>query len=120
MDGESVERLMDIILQMKINLAHVTQTLQDQTYEIRQQLAVIFEQETKGLQDCLSGIDEKIEQCSSYIEEHRRLYASLKTMRHKLVQLGAEPSPMPAALPEDGIERVIAWRLNELRSQGRI
>ena len=47
MDGESVERLMDIILQMKINLGHVTETLCQQSQEIREQLGNIFEQERK-------------------------------------------------------------------------
>jgi predicted anti-sigma-YlaC factor YlaD len=120
MDSEAVERLMDIVLQMQINLAQVTQTLQQQTCEMRQQLQVIFENEQKALDDCLVRIDEKLNECSVCIEAYRRGYSSLETMRYKLVQLGAEPAPMPAALPEDGIDRIIQWRLNELRSQGRV
>lgn len=120
MNSESMERLMDILLQMQINLAHVTQTLQEQTYEIRQQLEVIFEEQKKSLDDCLGRIDEKLNECSVSIEDYRRGHSGLETMRHKLVQLGAEPGPMPAALPAEGIDGIIQWRLNELRSQGRI
>jgi hypothetical protein len=70
MDGESVERLMEIILQMKINLVHVTETLHQQTYEVRHQFGAIFEKEKKGLDDCLQGIDEKIKQCAVYVEDY--------------------------------------------------
>ena len=45
MSGQSVERLMDVILQMRINLAHVTETLHQQTFEIREQLGAVFEEE---------------------------------------------------------------------------
>ena len=120
MNGEPMERLMDIVLQMQINLAHVTQTLQEQTCEIRQQFQVIFEEQKNGLDDCLRGIDEKLHECSVSTEDYRRIYSSLEAMRDKLVQLGAAPTNMPAALPADGIDGVIQWRLNELRAQGRI
>ena len=38
MSGQSVDRLMDVVLQMRINLSHITETLHQQTCEIRQQL----------------------------------------------------------------------------------
>lgn len=120
MNGESMERLMEIILQMQINLAHVTHTLQEQTYEIRQQLEIIFQEQKKDLNGCLRRIDEKLNECSVCVEDYRRGYSTLETMRHKLVQLGAEPASMPAPLPADGIDGIVQWRLNELRSQGRI
>ena len=120
MDSEAVERLIDIVLQMQINLAHVTQTLQQQTYEMRQQLQLIFENQRKALDDCIVRMDEKLSECSVCVENYRRGYSSLETMRYKLVQLGADPAPMPAALPADGIDTIIQWRLNELRSQGRL
>ena len=74
MDGESLERLMDIILQMKINLVHITETLNQQSQEIRQQLETIFEEERKALDDCLNGIDDKLKECSVYVEDYKRLY----------------------------------------------
>jgi len=120
MNGDSVGRLMEIVLQMKINLVHVTETLQQQTYEIRDQLGIIFEKEKSALDDCLHGIDDKLTECSVYVEDYKRLYAELASMRDKLVQLGAEPSSLPAALPADQLEGVVAWRLQELRAQGKI
>ena len=120
MAGESAERLMDVLLQMRINLKQITVTFQEQTQEIRQYMAAIFEEEKKALEDCLSGIDDKLKECSVYVEDYERLYSSLAAMRDKLVQLGAEPSPMPAALPTDQFDGVVAWRLQELRSQGKL
>jgi ABC-type enterochelin transport system substrate-binding protein len=120
MDGESVERLMDIVLQMKINLSHVTETLCQQSHEIQEQLGKIFEQEKKALERCLGGIDDKLTECSVYVDDYRRLYMTIAAMREKLVRLGAEPSSLPPAYPSDQIEAVVAWRLQELRSQGKI
>ena len=53
MDGQSVERLMDIILQMRMNLGHINETLQQQTYEIRQQLNAVFEEQKLSLEKIL-------------------------------------------------------------------
>jgi len=120
MDNGAVERLMDIILQMKINLAQVTETFHQQTYEIRQQLAAIFEEEKKALADCLSGIDDHLKECAIYIEDYQRLHASLCAMHEKLVQLGGAPSALPAALPTDQIDGVLSWRIQELRAQSKL
>jgi hypothetical protein len=120
MNGQSVERLMEIILQMRINLAHINETLHEQTFEIRQQLGLVFEDEKQALERCLDGIDEKLRECSASVEDYRRRRASLVTMREKLVQLGADPSVLPMALPEDNAEGIIAWRLRELKEQGKL
>ena len=120
MDAQSVERLMEIVLQMKINLAHVTETLHQQNDEIREEFGSIFENENKAMEHCLSGIDDKLRECASCIEDYKKSYSNLAAMREKLVRLGAQPSLMPEALPGDGIEEIVAWRLRELRSQGRI
>jgi hypothetical protein len=120
MDAESVERLIEIILQMKINLVHVTETLHQQTHEIRQQLGAIFESERKGLQGCLNQIDDKLRECALCVEDYKRSYANLASMREKLVQLGAHPSILPEGLPSAEIDAIVAWRLHELHSQGRI
>jgi hypothetical protein len=120
MSGQSVERLMDIILQMRINLAHVTETLNQQTFEIREQLGAVFEEEKQVLQRCLSDLDERLEECSACIDDYQRLYASLAVMREKLVQLGADPSVLPASLPSESVTDIISWRLRELKEQGRL
>lgn len=119
MDNESIERLMNIILQMKINLAHVNETLQQQTHEIRAELSVIFEGEKKALESCLSNIDEKLKECSVYVDDYQRRYTALSAMREKLVKLGAEPGAMPAGLPSLAVEDVVAWRVKELNHQGK-
>jgi hypothetical protein len=119
MNGESVERLMEIILQMKINLSHINETLHQQTYEIREQLGMVFEDEKRALERCLNSIDDKLKECSIHADEYQRLYASLATMREKLVQLGAEPSALPTAMPVTNVEAIIAWRLRELSPLGK-
>jgi hypothetical protein len=120
MDGESVERLMDIILQMKINLAHINETLHEQSFEIRQQLGAVFEEEKKLLDNYLCGIDDKLRECSTSIHEYQRLYASLAAMREKLVLLGGDPSAMPTAFPPDQLEEIVAWRLRQLKDQCKL
>jgi hypothetical protein len=120
MNGESVERLMEIILQMKINLSHINETLHQQTYEIREQLGLVFEGEKQALECCLNSIDDKLKECATSVDEYQRLYASLSTMREKLVQLGAEPGTLPTAMPVTNVEGIIAWRLRELRQLGKV
>lgn len=120
MSGQSIERLMDVILQMRINLAHVTETLHQQTFEIRQQLDSVFEEQKQALEHCLNGIDERLQECSVCIHDYQRLYANLAVMREKLVQLGALPSELPACLPGDDIAEIINRRLGNLKEQGRL
>ncbi|HXF75917.1 MAG TPA: hypothetical protein VNN13_07470, partial [Methylomirabilota bacterium] len=120
MNLQSVERLMEIILQMRINLAHINETLHQQTCEIREQLGVVFEEEKQTLERCLSSIDEKLTDCSAAIEEYQRRRAALLAMREKLIRMGAEPEALPLGLPEGDTESIVAWRLRELRVQGKI
>ena len=111
---------MDIILQMKINLAHINETLHQQTYEIRQQLGAVYEDEKKSLDRCLAGIDEKLKECAVSINDYRQLYATLSGMRAKLVQLGGDPSFLPDAMPAESIDSVLAWRIHDLKDQGKL
>jgi hypothetical protein len=120
MNGQSVERLMDIILQMKINLAHINETLVQQTYEIREQLGLVFDEEKETLERCLGTIDEKLQQCSMLISDYQRRHGELSVMRDKLVQLGAEPGVLPPLLPGETVENIIAWRLSALREERRL
>lgn len=120
MNGESVERLMDIILQMKINLAHINETLVQQTFEIREQLGLVFDEERKTLERFLSTIDEKLQECSTLIIDYQRRHAELCAMREKLVQLGAEPTVLPPLLPGETVENILSWRVRGLRDEGRL
>jgi len=119
MNGQSMERLMDVVLQMKINLSHISDTLHQQSFEIRQQVGAVFEEECKSLERCLGGIDEKLKECAGYVNDYQQLHATLAGMRAKLIQLGAEPSALPAALPGERIEDVILWRVQELKASGK-
>ena len=120
MDSESVERLMDIMLQMKINFAHITETLHQQTIEIRQQLGIVFENEKKSLEDRLAAVDRKLTECATCVESYQMMYAHVALLRAKLVQLGGDPTPMPAPLPTNELDAVVAWRLQELKLGGKI
>lgn len=120
MNSEALERLMDIMLQMKINFTHITETLHQQTIEIRQQLGIVFENEKKGLEDCLAAVDGKLKECAAGVENYRIMYAHLSSLREKLVQLGGYPTALPAALPTDDFDAVVAWRLQELKFKGKI
>lgn len=120
MDGQSVERLMDIILQMRMNLGHINDTLQQQTYEIRQQLGAVFEEQKRSLENGLCEIDRKLQECSSSMQECQRLYGSLAVMREKLVQLGGDPSAMPAALGGEPSDELLMGRLRQLQDLGKL
>ena len=120
MNGQSIERLMDVVLQMKINLSHINDTLHQQSFEIRQQVDAVFEEERQSLERCLGVIDDKLKECADYVNDYRHLHATLTGMRAKLIQLGAEPCALPAALPGEGIEDVILWRVQELKSTGKL
>jgi len=115
-----MERLMDVVLQMKINLAHINDTLHQQSFEIRQQVGAVFEEERKSLERCLGGIDEKLKECAGFVNDYQQLHGTLSGMRAKLIQLGAEPSALPAALPGERIEDVILWRVQELKASGKL
>jgi hypothetical protein len=120
MRGESADRLMDIILQMRINMAHINETLQLQTFEIGQELAGIFEDQKKSLDGYLNAIDAKLQECAAHIDDYRRVYATLAGVRQKLVQLGSAPSPLPTPLSGESTESVLLWRVNELKEQGKL
>lgn len=119
-NGESVERLMDIILQMRMNLGHINDTLQQQTDEIRQQLGAVFEEQKRGLEKKLSEIDAKLLECSTSLHDCRRLHVSLAAMREKLVQLGGDPSALPASMGVAPLEEVLLDRLRLLRDLGKL
>ena len=72
------------------------------------------------LEGCLDGIDERLKECSVFVEDYKRQYAELCVMSERLRQLGAEPNSLPLGLPADRVEGVVAWRLQELRAQGKI
>ena len=120
MDGESVERLMDIILQMRMNLGHINETLHQQTYEIRQQLDAVFEEQKRSLEKNLREIDGKLQECTSSMQECQRLYGSLAVMREKLVQLGGEPSAMPGSLGSEPADEALAARLRQLKDLAKL
>lgn len=120
MNDQSVDRLMDIILQMKINLGHISEILQQQTFEIRDQLVGVFDEGKHTLDRDLSIIDEKLTECSKYVSDYQRRRAKLIAMREKLIQLGAEPGAVPCELPEHTFENIIAWRLRALKDQGKL
>lgn len=120
MGGQSVERLMEIILQMRINTAHINETLQQQTFEICQELSAIFEQQKGALAVYLGAIDNKLKECSCRVDDYQRVYASLAAVRTKLEQLGAPPSTLPEPLPSETLEGILSWRVRELIEQGKI
>jgi hypothetical protein len=120
MDNESVEKLMEILLQMRINMRQISETFQLQTQEIRQQLVAIFERDVKGLADCLNRVDKKLNECSTAIDDYRQRYGALAGMREKMLQLGAEPGTLPPQLPSDQLDGVIAWRLQELQARAKL
>jgi hypothetical protein len=120
MASDAVRGLSEILLQMKINLAHVSDILGHQTEEIRSQLSLIHEEEEKALADRLQRIDENLTECAGFVEAYRRRYTSLGRIRDRLVQLGGAPGPLPSPLPDKEIDGVLTWCLRELKNRGKL
>ena len=120
MDSEAANRLMEILLQMRINLKQISETVQLQTQEIRQQLVEIFQRDVKELDGCIERIDGRLSACARAVAEYRRSHAALAAVREKMLPLGAEPGVLPPELPSDQVEEVIAWRVQELKASGRL
>lgn len=120
MNSDSANRLMEILLQMRINVKQISETFQLQTQEIRQQLVAIFQRDIKELNDCVERIDGKLSDCANAVADYRRSYAELAAVREKMLQLGAEPGVLPPALPSDQVDGVLAWRVQELKANARL
>jgi hypothetical protein len=116
-----VERLFNAFLEMKESFEQQNRPLGEQIVQTYlQYLKQMFAQKKISLADSFGEIDQKVLDCSVYIEEYRRLYAILNSLNEKLSQLGEAPLPMPEALPSDDIEKILSWRIQFLRSRGRL
>jgi hypothetical protein len=105
---------------MKLNLSHINETLHQQSFEIRQQLAAVFEEQKRALERAGAHIDDKLRESALAIAEYRSGYESLNVMRQKLVQLGGDPSAMPPSFPVESLEEAVAVRLRALRDAGKL
>jgi hypothetical protein len=80
-----------------------------------------FEQQKENLAECLDGIDQQLINLSVYIEEYRRLQKSLKNLHdERIPELGGTPPAMPDTLAGDSAAEILAARLDDLKSQGKI
>ena len=120
MDSESVQRLMDVLLQMRINLQQIAKTFTEQTGEIRNELESIFHAEKQSLDQCVRGVENKLADCQRLLNDYRETHASLSAMHQKLLRLGGDAGAMPPQLPAERLEDLIQWRLQELRDQGKL
>lgn len=120
MDSESVQRLMDVLLQMRINLQQIAKTFTEQTGEIRQELETIFHAEKISLDQCIAAIDAKLIDCGRQLKDYTSIYASLRTLHEQLQRMGADVDPMPPSLNADRIEDVLRARFDALQNQGKL
>jgi hypothetical protein len=80
-----------------------------------------FQEQKDALAECLEGIDRELIKLSVYIEEHRRLHASLKELNEKRIpELGGSPLAMPEAIAGDTLATILAERIDYLRAQGKL
>jgi hypothetical protein len=120
MGGEPVERLMEIILQMRMNMAHINETLQQQTFEICRELSTIFNDQKDALDGYLDAIDVKLKECARHFDDFHRLSASLAETGAKLNQFGVTSGPLAAPSPDETLEGFLAWRVSHLKEIGKI
>lgn len=79
-----------------------------------------FREHENALVDCINGIDQQVMKLAVYIDEYRRLYASLNDMNEKIPGLGGEPRAMPEGIAGDSLAAILAARFDHLKSQGKI
>lgn len=110
------------IADMKKNLAEKLNLLEEHIRGAQLKcLEDAFQNQTEALAECLDGIDQQLINLSVYIEEYRRLRTSLKNLHdERIPELGGTPPAMPDAVAGDSAAEILAARLDELKSQGKI
>lgn len=79
-----------------------------------------FEQHQSAFAECLDGIDQQLIGLSVYVDEYRRLYASLHDLNEKISEFGGVPRAMPERVSDDDMPAILTARIGHLKSQGKI
>jgi hypothetical protein len=79
-----------------------------------------FRQQKDALAECLDGIDQQLINLSVYVDEYRRLYASVQYLNEKIASLGGEPGAMPEPVTDDNFVAMLTARIVQLQSEAKI
>ena len=116
----SYERLLQSLLEMKNAFEQQMRALDEQIVQANvEHLRETFHQKEGALDECLSGIDQKILDCLVYIEQYKSTHADLVALRSRLHQLNSDSLDVPEPVPTHDVEAVICRRIEHLRSQGK-
>lgn len=84
-----------------------------------QLIRALQEGEARRISQCIQEIDHRLLDCGKSLEEYRRLRSTLRTINAQLSQLGQKPLAVEDDLPQD-LDEVIKWRIERIRSTGKI
>ncbi|MGH7834842.1 MAG: hypothetical protein ACREQK_14455 [Candidatus Binatia bacterium] len=116
----SYERLLQSLLEMKNAFEQQMRALDEQIVQANvEHLRETFHQKEGALDECLSGIDQKILDCLVYIEQYKSTHADLVALKSRLHQLNSDSLDVPEPVPTHDVEGVIYRRIEHLRSQGK-
>lgn len=120
-EEQSYERLLQALLYMKNEIAERIRPVEERIVQANSNhLKQMFDHEKNKLDQCMSGIDQKILDCRQHISEYDRTRSYLNTLNERLSRLGVDPLPIPDPLPMTDLGGVITARMDLLRSQGRL
>lgn len=120
MDAALLGELMESLLRMKESFEDQARSLGEQIGRAREHLRSLFDQQKTALLELAEGVDDKLVECSVYIENYKRLYSNLRDLHARLSGLGCEGLEMPGPLPAEDMEGIINWRIQGLKAQGKI
>jgi hypothetical protein len=116
----SYERLLQSLLEMKNAFEQQMRALDEQIVQANvEHLRETFDQKKGALDECLSGIDQKILDCLVYIEQYKSTHADLVALRSRLHQLNSDSLEVPESVPIHDVEGMIHRRIEHLKSQGK-
>lgn len=120
-EEQSYERLLQALLDMKNDIVKRIRPVEEGIVLANaDHLKEMFDHEKNKLDQCMSGIDQKILDCCQHISEYQRTRSYLNTQNERLSRLGVDPLPIPDPLPMTDLGDVITARIELLRSQERL
>lgn len=120
-EEQSYERLLQALVDMRNEIANQIRPVEEQIVQTAvDQIRKTFEEEKNKLEDCLSGIDQKILDCRLHIEEYQRIRSHLDALNERLTHFGRETLLMPEPLSSSDLGDLVRGRIDQLRSHGKI
>lgn len=109
------------LVEIKKHLDETVTSLNDQIQHAQiDSLESAFAQQRESFLECLEGIDEHLLKLSVYVEECQSLYTRLISLNEKISELRGTGLEVPERVAGNTLIEVLAGRLDQLKSEGKI